>query len=103
VFASYYTSPPYVALVYSVRIRTADQRKDESAWKDYMISVLDELIRWSIQKQRTNVRDAIAKAPPKPTMPRIWVSIPEPNQVRVSMSAYDRAGQNGTSIRPMLH
>jgi len=98
VFASYYTSPPYVAPAYSVRIRTADQRKDESAWKDYMISVLDELIRWSVQKERTNIEDAVSKAPPKPTMPPVWISIPEPNQVRVSISAYDRAGHESESI-----
>lgn len=97
VFVTYLTTPLLPALMFTVQIRDRGEVKDDKAWQDFMILALDEYVRLVAEGQ--NVRNMTASSTvPEVTMPPIWVSIPEPNRVRVWVSAYDRAGHESESF-----
>jgi len=85
--------------VVSVEPRNANQRKDEDAWKDYVILVLEDLVRKFVYKGPVDERE---KLPPTEAlnrkMPPIWISVPEANRVAVFVSVYDSAGHESGGI-----
>jgi hypothetical protein len=77
-----------------VDVRTEGQRKDEQSWKDYAIETLDDLVRKTVDDRETDylsLRDLPEKVGLE-LIPPICLSVPEPNRVKVLVSAYDRAG-----------
>lgn len=84
---------------FSVAIRNGGQRKDEAAWNDYVISVQEDVIHKFVYDGPV---DETIKVPPNEalerTRPPIWISLPEPNRVRVSLSIYDREGRESDSV-----
>jgi hypothetical protein len=85
--------------MFSVELRRVSQRKDEDAWKDYIILVLEDLVHKFIYEGPV---DEAVKVPPNEAldrkMPPIWISIPEANQVHVFVSIYDREGHESEAI-----
>ena len=68
-----------------VSLRTEAQIKNVAEWEKY---VVDDNINF----------DALSKTPLHETLPTIWLSIPEPNVLDVSLSLYDRAGNESEPI-----
>ena len=87
----------------SAKRRDAGQRKDEEAWKDYKILVLEDLVRKFVYRGPVN---ELEKLPPDEAlarkMPTVWISIPEPNQVSVSASVYDNAGHESEYVEAFI-
>ena len=91
-------SPCFVAPMFTVEIRTKGERQDEQAWKEYM-TLVDGLPRSSTEGgNAASTPTSVGTASEAPPAPPIWVSIPEPNHVHVSVSIYDRAGHESDSI-----
>jgi hypothetical protein len=81
-----------------VRIRDAHQRKDELSWLRYENYRLNALIQETLAKDKRNASGTALRQMPDMEMPPIYVSIPDPNRVRVEICAYDRAGQKSDWI-----
>lgn len=85
--------------MYTVAIRDAGQRKDEDAWRDYVILVLEDLARKFVYEGPV---DEVVKLPPDEAlarnMPPIWISLPQTNRVRVFLSVYDRQGHESEAV-----
>ena len=77
----------------SVRIREEHRRKDELLWLRYENDISNVLIREAIEKAGRTASDVSAHELPPSDMPPIYISVPDPNRVRVQISVYDRAGQ----------
>jgi len=92
VFAATVATPLYQALMFPIELRRAGMRKDEEAWKDYRIWALEEALRSCTDSRQGDDPNNSAGEPLAMEMPPIIVSVPEPNRVRVLLSAYDRAG-----------
>ena len=91
--------PILLVTMHAVKLRSAGRRKDENAWKDYTIAVLEDLVCKFVYDGPV---DEPVKLPPSETltrmMPPIWMSLPEPNQVRVFVSAYDRRERKSEAV-----
>ena len=83
---------------FPIHIRDKNQRKDKFAWLEYANRNLDELIRLNIDERH---RDSSGNRPqgiPFEKTPPIYISVPDPNRVKVEISIYDRAGNESDSI-----
>lgn len=82
-----------------VSIRTNHQRKDEAVWKNYT--------NWDYKKDldeylKKNDELGTPKLPEEfwgETLPAVWVSLPEPNKVFVSISLYDQEGNESEPVK----
>jgi len=102
VYISYLSTPLFDSAMYDVEIRNMNQRKDENGWRDCMVVALDEMVRWHAeQKSQMGERRSPVDANDIDTPP-IWISIPEPNDVRVYVSVYDRAGHESDNFELSL-
>ncbi len=90
IHAASVVGPIVESLLYPVELRTQGQRKDEAAWRDYMIWAFDEIICRFVDKRET-------ESPDMP-LPPIYVSVPKANEVRVFAKLYDRAGNESESL-----
>ncbi len=81
-----------------VRIRDAHQRKDELSWLRYENYRLNALIHKTLAKDKQSASGSALQQMPDMEMPPIYVSIPDPNRVRVDICAYDRAGHRSDWI-----
>lgn len=92
-------TPMLMVTMYPVELRSPGQRKDEYAWKDYTIAVLEDLARKFVYEGP--IHEAVKLAPKEALtrkMPPIWMSLPDANGVRVFVSAYDRQGERSDAI-----
>jgi hypothetical protein len=95
----------------TVCLRQRGEVKDERAWQSYTIQAMDDLLRKLIiptiigisdgqlvlRQTKANADDKGAKSVRPSTervvaMPPIWISVSKPNELRVLVSVYDRAG-----------
>ncbi|MEN6424643.1 MAG: hypothetical protein ABFE13_04735 [Phycisphaerales bacterium] len=83
-------TPLFFSLAYDVRIRDAGQRKDEHAWQEFTTQSQQESGDLASDTNEGSRLDPIPYPP-------VWISIPEPNGVRVFVSVYDRAGHESNS------
>jgi hypothetical protein len=73
--------------LFPVQIRDDGQRKDKQRWDEYIkgegidINTVRRLKYW------------------RETLPQVWVSIPEPNTVKVYVYIYDKAGNKSEPIK----
>jgi hypothetical protein len=79
----------FFSLTYDISIRDAGQRKDERAWQEF---VLRHEQKSGGPVAGTNRRGSAVPEVQSEESPPVWISIPEPNGVKVFMSVYDRAG-----------
>ncbi|MEN6424863.1 MAG: hypothetical protein ABFE13_05850 [Phycisphaerales bacterium] len=66
-----------------VTIRSSGQRKDHGAWEAFLIDSYDWLSR-----NRSGV--TLDQRKHSLSMPSVWISIPDPDKVRVFVCLYDR-------------
>ena len=70
-----------------IHIRDADQHKPEQKWQEYLDGEGIDLNRMKSGEYWRN------------TLPEIWISIPEPNDVEVEVYIYDRAGHKSQPVK----
>ena len=93
-----------------VKIRTAGKQKDLNLWKEYVNSDYGEIAYEIIHSEQ--LEKATFKIHPLPdvnivdfsfvwaaTLPPVWVSIPEPNEVDVWIWVYDKAGNKSEPVK----
>ncbi len=76
------------------------RRKNQKLWQEYLDHVRARQ-EWANKKKQAGQQDDISALDielPKEEMPPVWISVPEPNQVRVFVSVYDKAGNESDSI-----
>jgi hypothetical protein len=83
VYADSPGSPFMEGRMIGIGIRKNGQRKDAAQWEAYLIESID----WMVY---TYVRPHKGTYPHQLRRPPVWISAPEPNKVRVSVSLYDR-------------
>lgn len=91
VFMYYPTKGPVeVRFPVPIQVRTSDERKDDQQWQKYTETQPPEEM---YARDRQYWRD---------TLPPMYMSIPEPNQINIYVSLYDRAGHesNPIELRP---
>lgn len=89
-----YVRAPGTTWVNSARyvdIRDNNQRKDPVRWERYLLDSIDWIIHKYFRGRRTPRGYGV-------DMPPIWISVPEPNKVRVWLSVYDRVGHESEYI-----
>ena len=100
VYVAWARTPILDTAAFSVDLRGDGQRKNERLWTEYMVGGLDDVVRKAVDVRPADYM-ALKRRPDEATgkaVPPICVSIPEPNRVRVLVSAYDRAGNESESI-----
>jgi hypothetical protein len=70
-----------------VHLRDKGQQKDESLWEEYIRG--DKIDKWSMRHVDGYYQD---------TMPPVYVSLPDPNNVDVRMYLYDRHGSKSAPV-----
>jgi hypothetical protein len=83
-----------------VNIRTTFQRKDEKLWREYVVADYIKLKREYIRKHKNSsrsARDVYYSAYPE-TLPSVWISLPDPNKVDVTIWVYDKDGHKSDSV-----
>jgi hypothetical protein len=90
----------YENIRFPVVVRDKYQRKDEFLWLEYVKRNLDALIRKYIDNQQHDSKDTFTRGVPwgEEEMPPIYISVPDPNRVKVLVSIYDRAGNESDSV-----
>jgi hypothetical protein len=93
--------PPGVADVLSipVHIRDEHQRKDEERWVDYCDMPLPAHAGESIRSEKVPRGSPVSGARWEDTLPPVWISIPEPNNMVVSLYVYDKGGYRSNQVR----
>jgi hypothetical protein len=100
VYVAWARTPILDSVAFSVDLRGDGRRKDDGLWTNYVIGRLDAVVRKAVDVRPADYRTLKMPADEATgeAMPPICVSIPEPNRVRVLVSAYDRAGNESESI-----
>ncbi|MBP7050695.1 MAG: hypothetical protein KBE65_06750 [Phycisphaerae bacterium] len=75
----------------------ADQRKDERAWQEFAARSPREFRDLAADVNNAAIADPNIDDDEPLYYPPVWVSNPEPNNVRVFVSIYDRAGHESES------
>lgn len=85
---------------YSVHVNLR-KSKDEKLWKKYLenVRLRQELAKKKKESEQQNNKDAVYIEPEKIERPPVWISVPEPNKVRVFVSVYDNAGNESDSVK----
>jgi len=93
--------PPAVADAYwfEVNVRDNHQRKDDKQWKEYTSKSLEELAKNHIQNDPSSEESFEPMQYWRETIPPIWVSIPEKNNVDVWIHVYDEAGHKSEPVK----
>jgi hypothetical protein len=91
VYADSPGSPFLEGRMIDVGIRENGQRKDAGQWEAYLIESID----WMVYRY---VRGHKGTYPHQLNRPPVWISAPEPNKVRVSVSLYDRQGHESEYV-----
>lgn len=76
------------------------RHKNQKLWQEYLAHVRAHQ-EWANKKKQAGQQDdidALDIKVRKEEMPPVWISVPEPNQVRVFVSVYDKAGNESDSI-----
>jgi len=76
------------------------RHKNQKLWQEYLAHVRAHQ-EWANKKKQAGQHDdidALDIKVRKEEMPPVWISVPEPNQVRVFVSVYDKAGNESDSI-----
>jgi hypothetical protein len=96
-----YLQPPGVADVLSVpvHIRDKDQRKDEERWANYCDNPSPTHAGESMGSGEVQRASGASATRWEDTLPPVWISIPEPNSVVISLHVYDRAGYRSNEVR----
>lgn len=106
VFAHLTTKEIPVVRMYAilVAIRTSNQQKDDGLWQEYVDADIDKLMREHVRKELQNEPNRIEAidiifSASEAVRPPMWISIPEPNEVEVSVWVYDKEGNKSNSVR----
>jgi hypothetical protein len=91
VYADSPGSPFLEGRMVSVTIRKNGQRKDAGQWEAYLLESIDLMAF-------TYVRHNKGSYPHQLHRPMVWISAPESNRVRVSVSLYDRQGRQSEYV-----
>jgi hypothetical protein len=93
--------PPGVADVLSipVHIRDEHQRKDEERWANYCDKPSPTYAGESMGSGKVQRASAASATHWEDTLPPVWISIPDPNSVVVSLHVYDKAGYRSNEVR----
>jgi len=88
----------------SVKIRTAQQKKDQQLWKEYIDRDVDyeELTRRHIYNNENfskESRKAFSLEFDDMLPPPVWISIPESNKVEVLVWVYDKTGNKSEPVK----
>jgi len=100
IYVAWARTPIFDPTAIPVEVRAEGKRKDERLWRDYIIRALDDVVRRQVDERLTDYKRL--KLPPDKemldAMPPVYMSVPEPNKVRVVVSVYDRAGNESEGI-----
>ena len=100
IYVAWARTPIFDPTAIPVEVRVQGKQKDERLWRDYMIRALDDVVRRQVDERLTDYKRL--KLPPDKemldAMPPVYMSVPEPNKVRVVVSVYDRAGNESEGI-----
>jgi len=82
-----------------VGIRDGHQRKDEERWAKYCDMPLSAHGGESTRGDTGSRSGPMSATHWEETLPPVWVSLPEPNNVVVSLYVYDRGGYKSNQVR----
>jgi hypothetical protein len=75
------------------------QRKDEKRWRKYLEDVRMRRELAAKNKEAQNTGEPIFEIETKKMeIPPVWMSVPEPNKVRVFVSVYDKSGNESEPV-----
>jgi hypothetical protein len=81
-----------------VHIRDVHERKDEERWAKYCDQPLPAHTEESMSGEKLPRGSSMSDTRWEATLPPVWISIPEPNRVIISLYLYDCAGYRSNRV-----
>jgi hypothetical protein len=81
-----------------VHIRDEHQRKDEERWTNYCDTLFPAHTEESMRSEKVPRGNPVPATHWEDTLPPVWISIPEPNNVVVSLYVYAKGGYRSNQV-----